>query len=766
MAVNGDAEIKATRREELRHGLITSSTKRRLTELSGLQHQIADDCEYIRSANIEYAQTAANCTALATSDLQALLELLFETYPLYDDRESRRAVEAALKSLINGPHGDAILPAIVKFLKQECLKKGLAHVNAFVLVDWCSVLLLEFAKTPARWAKYGLDVACANARVLETCMGAGSARRASRISESALVSTRRALRAILRSETIGKDALAELVTTLTEKSSTPTAGNAVFLGVIAGVSSRLPTVKPLFEQHKPTYYTFYVREIIGSRSQLPDHVSNALHDFFDSFVTLDELRKEIIPSVEKALLRAPEVVLNDIVSPMVLALPDSLDLSEILLGNMLKPLLSNVKSTNPAIRAGVLRTFSALASRSTNEETVSKIADEVLNPLKQGKVSGADQKVIHAQMLSAIPPSKSLSQKIPPSIAAVALKEPSEPAVIAEVSTMTKHLTFGLANEVALDKTVADAFTKGMSDKRVPVRKLWFTQAADIWWDLSDTQSTQPDILAFCQATLPKFVEIWQEVNANPIPATQSGLVTVGHYVAALLLEKVQKVKDEKLNSIHKKTNVASQSLTIQPKPSFLVNPKVYSKLSTEDDVVIALRALTAVAPFLAQDSYSQEVKDAWAQAFIFFIVAQGVTPKARSAAKNALTQAYLQSPELISTIMIQGIWSWYRSSEQEDKDSAAVASKTGSKDLAAVLGCLCLPSDLIKKLGKSLEFSQLETQALSLIVLARPEIIPRISWIDLCLRMGVDPGQLVRTHLQECLKTINEATEVNVARV
>jgi hypothetical protein len=241
--------------------------------------------------------------ALPTTDLQALVELLFETYPLYEDRESRRAVEAVLKSLIHGQYGDAILPAIVKFLKQECLKKGIAHVNAFVLVDWCSVLLLEFAKSPERWSKYGLEVVLAHARVLETCVGAGSTRRAGRISDSALVSTRRALRAILRSEATGQ----------------------VFLGVIAGVSSRSLAVRPEFEKHKPDYYAFYVREIIGSKSQLPDHISNALYDFFTSFPTLEELRKEVIPPIEKALLRAPEVVLNDIVSPMILALPGPMD---------------------------------------------------------------------------------------------------------------------------------------------------------------------------------------------------------------------------------------------------------------------------------------------------------------------------------------------------------------------------------------------------------------------------------------------------------
>jgi hypothetical protein len=652
----------------------------------------------------------------------------------------------------------------VKFLKQECLKKGIAHVNAFVLVDWCQVLLLECAKSSERWSKYGLDVALANARVLETCVGAGDSRRAGRISDSALVSTRRALRAVLRSEATGPDALSKLVTTLTAKGSAPTAGNAVFLGVIAGVSSRLPTVKPEFETLKSEYYAFYVREIVGSRSQLPEHISNALLDFFTSFPTLEEVRKEVIPPIEKALLRAPEVVLNDIVSPMILALPESMDLSEVLLGNMLKPLLSNVKSTNPAIRAGALRTFSALASRSRSDDIIDKIADEILTPLKQGKVSGADQKVLHAQLLSALPRSTSLSQKIPTSIASVALKEPSEPAVVAEVSTMTDHLTFGLGNGVALDKTVSDSFIKGMADKRVPVRRLWAIRAADIWWNLSDEQHAQADILAFCQATLPKLVEMWQEVIANPIPATQSGLVTVGHYVAALLLDKARHMRDEKIATIYKKSDVLSQSLAVQPKPSFLLNPKVYSKLSTEDDVVVALRALTAVAPFLVQETSSEEAQISWAHAFIFLIVAQGVSAKAKSAAKQALTRTYLQvSPSAISSIMTQGIWSWFRSSEQEDKDSAAVASKTGSTELGVVISCLCIPSDATQKQGVTIDQADLSAQALSLIVMARSEMIPRTSWIDLCLRMGIDPGDLVRANLKECLSTINEATEVSV---
>jgi len=704
----------------------------------------------------------ADCLpALLPPDLKFLLDLLFETYPLYDDRDSRRAVEQVLKSLINSPNGGFALPALVDFLKTECLKKSIALVNAFVLVDWCSVFLLQFSGAPEQWAKYGLDVTLALARVLETCMGASISRRAGRIQESALVSTRRAFRSLFRSK-MGEDILSKLVSLLTAKSPSSTPGNAVLLGVMAGVSSRLPAVKPALERHKQDYYAFYVREIVSSRNQLPDHISNALHDFFDSFTTLEDLRTEVIPPLEKALLRAPEVVLNDVVTPMILALPDSMDLSDVLLGNLLKPLLANIKSTNPTIRAGTLRAFQTLASRSSTDSVVDKIADEVINPLKQGKVNGVDQKVLHAQLLTALPESTSISRKIPVALVAVALKEPNEPAVVAEVFALTKHLKFGLANNIPFDKSVSDAFVKGMADKRIPVRRLWALHAADLLWDLTPEQTTLPEILSFYQVSLPKLVELWQEVIANPVPATQNGLVTVGLLVTALLSRKTQYLDDDKLKNLCKKADVVTQSLSIKPKPSFLLNPRVYSKLTSEDDIETATRALNAIAPWLAEASTSTEVREAWAHAYIFFIVAQGISTKAKVVAKAALTRVYVETPGSISNVMIAGLWSWYKLDIQGDKESAAMASKTGATELHNVLASICLPEESLKKLGASIEVAILQEQSKNLLLLARPEIVLRASWIDLCLRMGVDPGQLVRDRLAECMHLINEATLVS----
>ncbi|OCK83759.1 ARM repeat-containing protein [Lepidopterella palustris CBS 459.81] len=730
-------------REDLRRGLLTSSTKRRASELSNLQRQIEDD-------------------SLSSSDLHFLLELLFDTYPLYDDRSSRHAVEQCLRLIINNAHSEDLLPLIVKFLKTECLKTSIAHVNAFVLTDWCSVLLQQCAAKPELWPKWGLDIVNADARVLETCMSSGDTRRAARIQQSALVATRRALRSIFKVESIRNEAISKTVSALTGKAPSATAKNAVFLGVIAGVCARLPQAKPVLEQQKQDYYTFYVREIIGSRTALPGHIANALHDFFESFTTLAELQKDVIPPIEKALLRAPEIVLNDLVAPMIRSLPTNLDLTEVLYKNLLKPLLSNTKSTNAAIRGGALATFESIASRSHDEGTSEKIADEILNPLKQAKVTTADQRALHAQMLSALPSSNSLSRKIPTGLAGVALKEANELAMSAEVYAVSKHLVYGFRHDVPLEASVSEAFVKGMSDKRLPVRRQWALRVGDILWDLPPSKFTQPDVLSFALAGLGKMIEMWQEVLANPISCAQNGLVTAAYVVVALFLSKLDHIEDPKVSVIKKKVSFTNSVLVMHPKPSFLLNHRVYSKITSEDDIKWSIRALAAVAPQLTLGADQAGVGDAWSQAFIYLITAQGMPPRARQQAIKALSLAYAERPDLIGKIMIDGLWQWYRRVESGDKDTAAAAAKSGTSELYLAVNSICLPSESTSKLQGGINKQILQQQLVDLLVLARPELIPRVSWIDLCLKTGVDPGELARKEFSGCLAhIINATTEI-----
>lgn len=702
--------------------------------------------------------SANDPTVVSSSDAKGILLILFDTYPLYVDRASRTAIHQVLRAVTASSLSNELTPGIVKFLQAEATKTSVAPTNFFSLAEWASVLLQEFGSKEEFWRKWGVQVITADAAILETCLG--SAHKEG-LKHSALVVTRRALRRVFKNEGIAAEAVEGCVKSLTTKGTSPTARNAVFLGILAGVCARLSKTQPMLAEKKKAYYEFYVREIIGSRTILPKHITNGLYDFFVAFTTENDLKNEVIPSVEKALLRSPEVVLNELLQPMLRSLPKTIDLSEILQTKLLKPLLSSIKSTNVTVRTGALTAFEALLSQSANDEVLSKVADEVVNPLKQNKVTVAEQKVIHAQILCAVKPSEVVSKKIVAGLAPVALKEPNEAALAAETMAVGKHFGFILSTDAPAEAAVTDAFVKGLGDKRQAVRRVWALRVAELLWEQSDDRVHNATVVAFIQAILQKLVDTWHEVAGNPVAAVQSGLVTVAYIATAFGLSRWSKIEDEKVASLLKKTSISQNALVAEPKPSFLLNHRVYSKLTAEEDLTWGLRALASVIPSIVESNENLSVEEGWSQAFIYFVSAGGIAPRVRQEAIRTLSQAYALYPSRIAPIIINGLWLWRRNVELNEKDTAATSAKTGNNELALALRAICLTPEERQAFEASIDESSLQSQLVKLLVLARPQLIPRTSWIDLCLKTGVDPGELTRKELDSCLEAIIEATKV-----
>jgi hypothetical protein len=686
---------------------------------------------------------------------QALLRLLFNTYPYYNDRNSRRAVERCIRAIFRSGAPPEALAGFVKLVHAETLKTGLAPGNAFVLVEWCSVLLQEITGTD-HWEKWGLQTIESNARALELCISESTR---SNVKHSAFVVTRRGLRKAFSKKETRQRVIEEAVRGLSAKGPQPSARNAVMLGVVAGVCARKPGAKEILSTLKPEYYAFYVREIIGSRTPVPAHLSNALGDFFVAFTSKGDIETEIIPALEKALLRAPEIVLNDLVSPLFHSLPESIDLSTVLKNNLLKPLLANIKSTNATIRQGALSAFTAAVLKSHGEGIISQIAEEIITPLKSGKLSSADQRANHADMLAALPVSKNTVTKIGPAIAAVATKETNDAALASETSALLHYLSWGLLNEVLVDKSIVDAFVKGLSDKKVPVKKLWATRLGELFWSTTDTSILNSKLPVLAEAAVPALMDIWQETITNPLAAAQSGLVTGAYVFTAISSTKLGLTCNAKVDAALKKAQIARQALTMEPKPSFLLNPRIYSKLTTDDDFKWFLRALAAVSPDLATTDPHSTIAIGWAQAMIFCVCSSSVKPGSRREASHTLSKLYLHDPRLISKIVVAGIWRWQHSIESGEKDSAAVTAKTENQNLYLVVKSICLPLVEVTRLGGSVDEATRKDQMVSLLVISRPELLPRVNWIDMCLRVQVDPGDLARVSGDSLVQQILDRT-------
>lgn len=688
-----------------------------------------------------------------------ILDVLFETHALYIDTQSRHAAEECLASIFSASETNEHVTKFLSDYEAESKKTAIAPGSAFVLIRWSSILLQQFALKRALWDEWGLKVVQALVRLTIT-FEASNPRTSPKQTQLRVI--RRGFRKLFQSD-IGEDALNQSVTALTAKAASPTPQNALILGIIAGVSTRLDKRRPALEARKPDYNTFYLREIIASRTKLPKYIASGLSDYFESFIELDDLKTDIMPAIEKALLRAPEVVLDDLVAPMLESLHLDMDLGDILANNLLKPLVASAKSSNATIRSGALRTFTVLAERSGHDDDTAKLvekaADELLTPVKQGKITSADQRVTFAHMLASLHTTEKLATSIPQGLAAVATKESNEPAATAEMAAISKHLRWGLKQGIAPSKETTDAFVKGVAEKRLPIRKIWALSLVDIFWALPTKKLEAPHVVALIDATIAKLIDTFDEVVANPVIASQNGQVAIASAVTALCLNKLSSLPELKSAAAIKKASVLDKSTILEPKPSFLLNPRVFTKLVAEEDVTWFARALSAAASGLSTLAPAQT--EAWSQAFIYLTVASGVPAKARKEASKSLTQVYLAQPEHVSKIIIDGLYKWCADAELETKESAAVASKSGRQDLQKVIRSISLTKDALEEEDVEIEQQVLDRQLINLLVLCRPELVPRASWIETCLRTGTDPGELATRASSECIQQITRVTEV-----
>ncbi|RYP67071.1 hypothetical protein DL769_005859 [Monosporascus sp. CRB-8-3] len=708
----------------------------------------------VRITHLRAIDEKLKSQTLDPSAIPVLSKFLFDTYAFYTDRPSRRAVQTCLASIFATSDDPKLLTPFISALRQESQKPGIAPSNAFVLVEWCSILLIGLAGS-SLWDEFGLDIIHADAAALEKCLQ--SAPRTS-LSQSALVVTRRGLRAAFWKGGLREKVIQDAVEALTAKGAQPTARHAAFLGVIAGVCSRHAQAKDVLAARKPDYFTFFTREIIGSRTPVPDHITAGLHDFFSDFVTAEDLEKSVIPPVEKGLLRAPEVVLA-VVATLLSTLSKDIDLSQTLGGHLLKPLLSNVKSTNASIRAGVLAVFKSASSRSHDSEILEQVSDEILNPLKSGKLASADHRILHSEMLGSLPLTNAISAKTATGLAPITAKEGNEGALSAEIHLLARAAIHLLKDGSDLPKPVVDAFVKGIADKKIPSRRLWLLQTGEILGSFAESvQALEKNVAQFAESVAAPMAETWAEVIKNPSAAAQSGLV-VGAYVFAVLSYQVlAKVDSPACKAALKKAAVSKESLVAEPKPSYLLNHRVYGRLSNEDDSRWLLQTLAAVFDDVAKSS--ENVQVAWSQALIYLVSSTLIPPRIRKEACETTSKLYARNPHIISGIVVNGLWQWIESSDLTDKDSVAAAAKFETSHLHSVLRSMCLNADGLRQLGVEMQdHDVIEKQMCSLLVISRDDLIPRSSWIELCLRAGADPGILAKKYEEDLIQQVIDKT-------
>ena len=660
------------------------------------------------------------------------------------------------------------LSECVKRLSNESSKAGLAASSALVLIEWIALALQTCIKDSISWKASWEALIPADAVLLDLVCGSETRKN---LVQAACRVTKRSLRTIFARSDVGKDSAELTVGLLTKKGSLGYRAT-ILLGLIArafkdNTENASAPAKPVtstqsnaLDKCRSLFISFWVREVIGSKSIVPGYVASAFKDFFLHYTTLEDVQSELAPALEKSLLRAPEVALNGLIPPMFASMSQSFDLSETLSTHLMKPLLANAKSPNRTQRSGALSAYQVILPRCRDNTILEDVVNETLAPLVNGKLSSSDQKVSFSVILEFVPPSESRSLSIAHGIAGIVLKEPNEAVGAAELQALTKHALSLLQRSHEDMKFILNTYPKGLGDKKPAFRRLWASSAGDLLWGARD--SPQAEFAHSLDSLLPKLVDQFNEVNGNPIQAAQSGLI-VAAYVLLSLFQSTQGVAVETSTStLLKRTSALDVALASEGTSSFLLNPKYYTKLSSEHDFKWLTRALAACSAKVAALDPSSEPAHAWSQALIYAAVGDSVPHRARRETILTISQLYQGNRRAVSQILIEGIWIWFRHRAVENRDSAAVAARSGMRDIARILRAICPQASNPTEREGSESTSQVEEQLIGLLVLCQPQVVPHISWIDLCLRMGQDPGDLATHHGQKCVDKVNNVLDTD----
>ncbi|KAM3537214.1 hypothetical protein ARSEF1564_009864 [Beauveria bassiana] len=708
---------------------------------------LASSSTSARISRLHFLGEAISHRKLNRNDSQTILQSLSATVPFYQDRESRLAVQRCLISLVTVSTEGDDFQRIVQTVHTESQKQAVATSTAFVWVEWCSVLVQHLAGTH-RWETFGREILISVADFLEKCLRHPLKHG---IARSALVVTRRAFRKLFGMLDTGNKALEDAVKVLTSKQAQSTAKFSLILGVIAGVCARSPLLKRSFSPLKSSYYEFYAREVIGSRVSIPAHIADGLDDFFAAFSSGEELKADIMPNIEKGLLRSPEVILTGVLKPLISSLPKGLDMSEVLEKSLLKPIISNLRSTNASIRDASVTVFSVAIARCQDQEAINRIIQDISGPLKAGKIASADHRILYASMLESIPLSATATEAVSTTLAAVTAKEGNEAALSAELRALGIAVGYMLRSNKAIPTAIQEVLAKGLEDKRAPVKKLWTLTAGQILWSNIDAPVVDKSS-SFVEAITPKLAMTLEEVASNPATASQSGLI-VGAYVLIALHKRLKhQYQKSDVAQVLAKAEIANRALNITDKQAVLLSPRIYNKATTEEDLLWLLRALTSASEHLRSET--SEVSVAWAEAMIYLISGPSIPPAVQRRAVQALSKLYAERPGVISDFVIHSLWKTLSQLHSNEKDM-----KLESASLGKVLRSIALhPVEISKNADPAIR-EQLEEQACSIVVLARPELISHSNWIDTVIRMGIDPGELTRNHRESLLREIGVRT-------
>ncbi|QLL32732.1 hypothetical protein HG536_0D02540 [Torulaspora globosa] len=448
----------------------------------------------VRVPFLEELLQLVNSGELETPQLSQISLALLNTFTRYQDSKSKSLVVKILSSVVT--LDNRFLSSYIDFILAQVEKSpgSKALVDYLNLLEWHDAFLQIIAQDDEvfrehvgrlvkahTFATYGAESVLDTRETTKKTHSERNQHRR-RVRHSILQSTSKALvSSFALNNAEERFSLILDILLGDSKNSLPVSGVILLMGALTQASLQLLPSRPaihnlLKEKYADEYCSFIGKEVVlGKDPPSVFSLEVCLKPFLHEFVDEGKLNSQILPSLEKAILRAPSFGLNFSAELYSGLDAQQIDLLHFFVSSKLMPqCFSSLKSAKEEVKneslSSMLTLLSNVTEAQTQEDDLLRLVDEIFKNIKSNM--NAEYKTMASDILFAIPTySRKISLKILTLLATYISKEANEISLSHMLCAFFLHYFSLKESDPALNKII----TAGLAEKKLNLRKVWFS---------------------------------------------------------------------------------------------------------------------------------------------------------------------------------------------------------------------------------------------------------------------------------------------------
>lgn len=531
----------------------------------------------------------------------------------------------------------------------------------------------------------------------------------------------------------------------------PMSGVISMLGLLASATSKPnmgPELKEL-QSKEDSICNFFAKTCLSTKTYPATKSLEIFGTFVNNIITSDSLEKVILPGLEKAALRNSELTFA-IFSPHIFRFLnyDSIDaISIVLKSKFFGQLFSSLKSSKETVRLGsseILRTVLNNNKLNANDDVITPFLDESFKILKALPSSAVEQKVLVVNVINSVQYSfHSSTEKILDLTLPYVAKENNESYLPHLLDTMLSRFVHLICEKRTFDSKskIVELLNSGLKEKKIPLKTAWCTSFGASILKQNITSENENEIFElFNSGITDSLLKVFNECVDSPLPSIHNKLIAGGYASIAVLFNLSEVFGNEELDNKLKESKIVERSLEeTETKLSCFINPKILTKLNTEESQEWFVRSLFSLSRHLVEPSALL------GSAYIYTTLSRNVLHRVRLLSRTLLHKFYALKQNVVGSSLTSAV------NELMKESTLNTELNYDFHYLLPAVSSTLYPLE-------TNDPQLLESQLVDLLIPFEHAMLNSSSngWVSLCQKCNVDPGRIVKEHAEEIVDRIS----------